>query len=98
MERKFPESRRKAYHLMALHEQLPRIHKIELQQAGWAKAAELAKVARRDGLRFDIATRLHKACELPKEEFKREVSKHLTGRRLNRGRFFISKSTRANFL
>src|SRR6202140_2053410 len=80
LERKFPESRRKAYYLMAIHEQLPRIPKVELQQVGWAKATELAKVARRDGQRFDCATWLHKARELPKEEFKREVSKHLTGK------------------
>src|SRR5258708_7146594 len=79
LERKFPESRRKAYYLMAIHEQLHRIHKVELQQVGWAKATELAKVARRDGQRFDSATWLHKARELPKEEFKREVSRHLTG-------------------
>ena len=65
---------------MAIHEQLPRIHKVELQQVGWTKATELAKVARRDGQRFDGATWLHKARELPKEEFKREVSKHLTGK------------------
>jgi hypothetical protein len=80
LERKFPESRRKAYYLMAIHEHLPRIHKVELQQVGWSKATELAKVARRDGQRFDSATWLHKARELPKEEFKREVSKHLTGK------------------
>jgi hypothetical protein len=80
LEQKFPESRRKAYYLMAIHEQLPRIHKVELQQVGWSKATELAKVARRDGQRFDSATWLHKARELPKEEFKREVSKHLTGK------------------
>ena len=59
---------------------MPRIHKVELQQVGWAKATELVKVARRDGQRFDCATWLHKARELPKEEFKREVSKHLTGK------------------
>src|SRR6202051_3552585 len=76
----FEASRRKAYYLMAIHEQLPRIHKVELQQVGWYKATELAKVARRDGQRFDSATWLHKARELPKEEFKREVSKHLTGK------------------
>jgi hypothetical protein len=46
---------------------------------GWTKAAELAKVARRDGQKFDCATWLHKAQELPKEEFKREVERHLTG-------------------
>jgi hypothetical protein len=65
LERKFPESRRKAYYLMAIHELLPRIHKVELQQVGWTKAVELAKVARRDGQRFDSATWLHKARELP---------------------------------
>src|ERR1039458_3144614 len=66
LERKFPESRRKAYYLMAIHEHLTPIHKVELQQVGWAKAIELAKVARRDGQRFDSATWLHKARELPK--------------------------------
>jgi hypothetical protein len=80
LERKFPESRRKAYYLMAIHEQLPRIHKVDLRQVGWAKATELAKVARRDGQRFDCATWLHKAQKMPKEEFKREVEQHLTGK------------------
>jgi hypothetical protein len=79
LEKKFPESRRKAYYLMAIHEQLPKqIHR-DLKQVGWSKAAELAKVARKDGQRFDCATWVHKAKELPKEEFKREVERHLTG-------------------
>jgi hypothetical protein len=79
LEKKFPESRRKAYYLMAIHERLPRqIHR-DLKQVGWSKAAELAKVARRDGQRFDCATWVHKAQEMPKEEFKREVERHLTG-------------------
>jgi len=47
---------------------------------GWAKALELAKVARSEGQQFDCATWLHKARSLPKEEFKREVEKELTGR------------------
>lgn len=47
---------------------------------GWSKAAELVKVARSDGSRFDCATWMHKASSLPKEEFKREVEKHLTGK------------------
>jgi hypothetical protein len=34
----------------------------------------------RDGQGFDSATWFHKARELPKEEFKREVSKHLIGK------------------
>ena len=79
LERKFPESRRKAYYLMAIHERLPRIAKPDLKSVGWSKAIELAKVARRDQQSFDCATWLHKAKELPKEEFKREVERHLTG-------------------
>ena len=79
LEKKFPESRRKAYYLMAIHEQLPRQTHRNLKRVGWTKAAELAKVARRDGQTFDCATWLHKAQELPKEEFKREVERHLTG-------------------
>jgi hypothetical protein len=41
---------------------------------------ELAKIARRDGQEFDCATWLHKARELAKEDFRREVEKELTGR------------------
>jgi len=37
-------------------------------------------VARREGDGFDCATWLHKTDELPKEEFKREAEKHLTGK------------------
>src|SRR5262245_49727256 len=69
LETKFPESRRKAYYLMTIHEHLPRIPKPELRQVGWTKAVELVKVARRDGRQFDCATWLHKAREMPKEEF-----------------------------
>jgi len=38
------------------------------------------KVARRDGTEFDCAPWVHKAKELPKEEFKREVERYLTGK------------------
>jgi hypothetical protein len=79
LEARFPESRRKAYYLMAIHEHLPRVPKTELKLVGWSKASELVKVARRDGQRFDSATWVHKARELPKEEFRREVERHLTG-------------------
>jgi hypothetical protein len=47
---------------------------------GWAKGLELAKLAKRDRQQFDCATWLHKAKELSKEEFQREVERHLTGR------------------
>jgi len=80
LERKFPESRRKAYYLMAIHEHLPRIPKAELRSMGWTKARELAKVARRERKDFDCAPWVHKAQEMPREEFKREVERHLTGK------------------
>jgi len=80
LEKRFPGSRRKAYYLMTIHEQLPRIPKLHLKQVGWSKATELVKVARRDGQQFDCATWLHRAQQLPKEEFKHEVEKHLTGK------------------
>ena len=80
LEKKFPESRRKAYYLMAIHENLTRIPKQRLRQVGWSKATEMVKVARREGQRFDCATWLHKADQLPKEQFKREVERHLTGK------------------
>jgi hypothetical protein len=81
LERRFPESRRKAYYLMSIHEHLPPEAKRELKQVGWSKGLELAKLARRsDGQEFDCATWLHKAKVLPKEEFQREVEKELTGK------------------
>jgi hypothetical protein len=80
LERRFPESRRKAYYLMAIHENLTRIPKPELRQVGWSKAVELVKVARKDGENFDCATWLHKAKGMPKEGFRGEVERHLTGR------------------
>jgi len=79
LERRFPDSRRKAYYLMTIHEHLARVPKHQLREVGWTKATELVKVARRDKERFDCATWVHKAQALPKEEFKREVARHLTG-------------------
>jgi hypothetical protein len=80
LQRRFPESRRKAYYLMSIHEHLPPVAKRDLKQVGWTKGVELTKLARRDGQRFDCATWMHKAREMPKEEFKREVEKELTGK------------------
>ena len=64
LEKRFPASRRKAYYLMAIHEKLTRIPKPHLREVGWSKAAELVKVARKDGDSFDSATWLHKAKEV----------------------------------
>ena len=73
LERRFPQSRRKAYYLMSIHEHLPRPARRDLKQVGWTKAADLVKVARAEGQKFDCATWMHKARSLPKEDFKREV-------------------------
>ena len=80
LEARFPGSRRKAYYFMSIHEHLPRQSRKDLTQIGWSKATELVKVARSDGKRFESATWLHKARALPKEEFKRAVEEHLTGK------------------
>ena len=78
--RRFPESRRKAYYLMSIHENLPPQARKDLKSVGWTKGLELAKLARAEGQTFDCATWMHKAREMPKEEFRREVEKELTGR------------------
>src|SRR5437660_8661403 len=77
--KRFPESRRKAYYLMSIHEYLPPQARRELKEVGWTKGLELAKLAKRDQQHFDCATWLHKAREMPKEDFKQEVEKELTG-------------------
>src|SRR5580765_7387429 len=76
-EQRFPESRRKAYYLMSIHEHLPTQARKELKEVGWTKGLELAKVARAKGQEFDCATWLQRAREMPKDEFKREVEKEL---------------------
>jgi hypothetical protein len=52
----------------------------ELKQVGWTKGLELAKLARQQGQRFESATWLHKARQMPKAEFQREVERELTGK------------------
>jgi hypothetical protein len=81
LKRRFPESRRKAYYLMSIHEHLPAQVRRELKQVGWTKGLELAKLARqKNGQEFDCATLLHKARTFSKDEFRREVEKELTGK------------------
>src|SRR6266704_1978226 len=80
LERRFPESRRKAYYLMSIHEHLPPQVRKELKQVGWTKGRELAKLARAEGQRFDCAPWVHKARTMTREQVRREVEKELTGR------------------
>jgi hypothetical protein len=80
LEKRFADSRRKAYYLMTIYEHLTRVPKPELREMGWTKARELVKVARKDGDAFASCTWVHKARELPREEFKKAVERHLTGK------------------
>lgn len=79
LEAKFPDSRRKAYYLMSIHDNLRQIPTADIEGLGWSKALELAKVARNEGRRFNSATWLHRARECTKEELKEEVHKYFTG-------------------
>jgi len=65
---------------MSIHEHLPPQARKDLKQVGWTKGLELAKVARAEGQHFDCATWLHKAKEMPKEQFKQELETELTAR------------------
>ena len=65
---------------MSIHEHLPPQVRTGAEGGGLDEGAELAKVARRDGQDFDCATWMHKARSLPREHFKREVEKELTGK------------------
>jgi hypothetical protein len=78
--KRFPDSRRKAYYLMTIHEHLACVPKPQLREIGWTKARELVKVARRDGPQFACAPWVHKARALAREQFQREVDRHLTGK------------------
>jgi hypothetical protein len=51
----------------------------------------------RAGQDFDCATWVHKARSMPKEEFKREVEKELTGKETEPTRSFTSRSTGVRF-
>src|SRR5262245_12578534 len=62
LERRFPESRRKAYSLMSIHEHLPPQVRKDLKEIGWTKGRELAKLARREG----STSIVHPGCTLEK--------------------------------
>jgi hypothetical protein len=63
LERKFPESRRKAYYLMAIHEHLPRIPKADLRSIGWTKARELAHPFAWTATADSIFAKVERLCE-----------------------------------
>jgi hypothetical protein len=65
---------------MAIHENLTRIPKPQLREVGWSEATKIGKVTPKDGERFDCATWLYRANDVPKEGFKTEVERYLTGK------------------
>ena len=81
LEKRFAESRRKAYYLMAIHEHLTRIPKPRASKGGleqrrrswsrWRAGMEKSSI---------VQPGCTRPKELPKEEFKREVERHLTGK------------------
>lgn len=79
LEAKFPASRRKAYYLMSIHDHLRQIPAPEIEALGWAKAMELAKVARSEGRGFDSSGWLRTARQSSKEELKQKVHQYFTG-------------------
>src|SRR6266446_4557138 len=68
LERRFPESRRKAYYLMSIHEHLPAPVKRELKQVGWTEGLELAKLARR---RMGRSSIVQPGCTRPANSLKK---------------------------
>jgi hypothetical protein len=52
----------------------------KLKEIGWTKGRELANLVRKDRQHFDCAPWVHKAREMPREDFRREVEKELTGK------------------
>src|SRR3989454_8312852 len=69
LDRRFPESRRKAYYLMSIHEHLPPEARRELKAIGWAKGLELAKLARRGGERFEKGNLVGRSPGMPARGF-----------------------------
>jgi hypothetical protein len=76
---KLPGSRRKANYLVSIHDQLRQTPAPEIEDLGWSKAMELAKVARSEGRKFDSAIWLHTAQQSTKQELKQAAHKYFTG-------------------
>jgi hypothetical protein len=72
---RFPDSRRKAYYLMTIHEHLTRVPKPQLREIGWTKARELVKVARRDG----GSSLVHPGCTKPRHSPENNSSERSNG-------------------
>src|SRR5712692_2221579 len=72
--RRFPESRRKAYYLMSIHEHLPPQARKDLKEIGWTKGAGASETG-------TPGRSAQSSCP-PKEDFRREVEKEPTGKEI----------------
>ncbi len=64
---------------MLTHDHMPRIPAPEIEDLGWSKALELAKVARTEGGQFDCATWLHMAKQSMKQVWKEAAHQYFIG-------------------
>ena len=80
LERRFPDSRRTAYYLMSIHEHLPPQSGRELKGGGLDEGGgvDQSRASGRAGLR--LCSMDAQSTNLPRDQFKREVDKQLTGK------------------
>ena len=93
---RFPDSRRKAYYLMTIHEHLTRVPKPQLREIGWTKARELVKVARRDGPQFACAPGCTRPRPSPRNSSSERWNGTLRAKKQSLGRSSTSSFIRAS--
>ena len=78
--RRFPESRRKAYYLMSIHEHLPPAGQKGTEGSGLDEGTGVGESRQEGWAGVRLCNLAAQARSLPKDQFKREVEKELTGR------------------
>ena len=84
LEKRFPESRRKAYYLMSIHEHVPRQVRKDLKDVGWTKGLELAKLARKQGQQFEVQPGCTRPDTCPRTSSSEKWNGNLLARTANR--------------
>jgi hypothetical protein len=80
LERRFPESRRKAYYLMSIHEHLPPQARKDLKENRMDQREGVGETGAGGGSELRLCTLGAQGRSLPRAEFARELEKELTGR------------------
>ena len=98
LERRFPESRRKAYYLMSIHEHLPPQARKELKQVGWTKGTGIGEAGAGGGSGVRLCTLVAQGpCNAEGRIQARSGEGTDRAGNANRTRSFTSRSTRARF-